>query len=92
MASLKERLYHTIPTGDAGESISGHAFYAAARQLAAGAITAAEFKAVFDITDAEYDVLVAVVAAKTAPFVYDVLVLAEAGYYTPAQADSRLGI
>ena len=92
MATLKERLYHTIPTGDAATSISVHALYSAARLFAGGQVTGEQVKAAFAISEAEWTALKDVVVSVGAPVLNDVLILAQERYLTPAQADTLLGL
>ena len=92
MATLKQRLYHTIPPGDTDTTIGVHALYAACRLFAGGHVTSEQVKIAFAISDAEWTALKDVVTAKTAPMLNDVLRLTEEGYLTPAQADTLLGL
>lgn len=87
--ALKDRLYHTPGTEDA---IGIHAIYAAARRYADGDVTDAQVQAAFALTVDEWNALKAIAAAVGAAKLNDVILLAQEGYLTPAQADVLLGL
>ena len=91
MATLKQRLYHTIPQGDSDTTIDAHALEAAARLIGDG-VTDDQVQAAFDISPAEWTQLKNVAAAVGKPKLASVVVLTQEGYLTPAQADVILGI
>ena len=92
MATLKQRLYHDMPSGDTDTTISVHQLYAAVRLYDLSLITAAQMREMFDITAAEQFQIQGVIDAVGEQMLNDVLILVEGDKLTSAQADTLLGL